>query len=594
VLQLERFDQLGAQVFLNEDLTLHFSRPLDPASVHGGALKLSDAQGRPVAGEVEVTGRRLIFRPRLPTQADLQDGGLAPGGEYRLLLAGFPQLAALRSREGWPLQQSVELNFECVDTGDQQELFLDASFAPPAPLELESMTLGQLEPLRLRSAEALDPRHLEPESFALFALDDPAQVDRRATPRRIALRLELLENRRAGARLALIPIEPAEGGARRALDPGQYLLVSQRAGKGLVALGGDPVLPAFGSSALDGARIEVTAAPSGAELGGPRGLLWEDFLGPSGSPQRQASGADGSALWSGNGRVELRWPQAAGDGRDGPVRLEGQGDLPAQLSATTLSLEGPGPHRLPPEGLVCLRAQGRLVVSGRLQRRVQAGVAAVGAGESSADWWKRLRGLPPSALAAEFNFLPGETLSTWLARAEAEAAPWTLLIAGGDLVIEGQLDLDGPLLLVAGGQVLLQGQVVSSELVTSLPRSGSPQFGVARDLPVPINAPSGNPLRMPLRFALVSHPMRPGPGFERWLQAEVAAHAGSGRVEWSFEGWRRTAAGERQSVGPVDNPVLLEDAEELSVRLDLFLEPGAPIWDPPWVDSLRVWYAERR
>jgi hypothetical protein len=594
VLLLERFDQLGARVFLNEELTLHFSRPLDPASVHGGTFKIRAESGQRVPGEVEVSGRRLTFRPRLPQQADLLDGGLTPGGRYQVELEGFPRLGNLRSREGWPLQRSLEFEFACVSAADEQALFLDASFAPPAPLELQSLTVGQLEPLRLRSTEALDPRRLNPEAFALFALDDPSEEDRRGAPRRIALRLELLENRRNGALLELVPIEPMEGGARRVLEPGQYLLVAREGSAGVEALGGQRVLPAFGTSALDGARIEVTADRSLTEQGGPRGSLWEDFLEADLAVPRLLVDADGSAQWTGNGRVEVRWPKAAGDGRDGVVRLEGRGELPSQLSATSLTLTGPGPHHLQPTGLVTLRSQGRLVVRGRLERQVQSGPAALAPGEHPSDWWKRLRGLPPSALVPEFDFTSDQHLSVWLERAEQGGWPWTVLIAGGDLVIEGQLALDGPLLLVAGGHVYLQGQVIAGELVTSVPRVGSPAYGVARNLPIEIDGPSDNPLRVPLRFAVVSKPLRPGAGFERWLQAELSAHRGTGRIELAFEGWRPLPGGERQSVGPVEQPLLLEDADELSIRLDLYLLPGAPIWDPPWVDSLRVWYAERR
>lgn len=586
LLALERFDQAGVRCFLNEELTLHFSRALDPASVQGGSARLLDLVGRPVAGEFEVSGRRLLFRPRLPCRSDLGDGGLRPGAEYRLELDGFPRLSALRSRDGWPLAESLVLPVSCVSSGDPQGLFRGMSLAPAEPLSVERFRLGPLDPLVLRSAQALDPRSLEPESFALFALGPAGE-----RPERIPLRLELLDNRQAGARLALLPVAAGEGAARRALPLGELLLVARDGAPGLRDLGGQRVLAGFGSSPLDGVRLEVEESADGGTAEGALASVGEDFAGSNpglGLP----SGADGTARWAGNGRLEVRWPAAAGDGSDGEQRRDGAEPLPLRLSATRLELSGE--QRLPPQGLACLRAQGRLEIRGSLRRRVQAGPAAPGPTEDPADWWKRLRGLPPESLVPEFRFDPAQQLSAWLQAAELLDAPWTVLIAGGDLIVTGQLDLDGPLLLVAGGTVRIDGAVLASECVTSLPRRGEPRFGTARGLPLALDAPLGNPLRAPLRIAAEGALPAPAPGFEGWADCELVGRSGSGELDLTFSGTRPGPQGAGQRVGPVGDPRLLESAGALEFRAELRLFPGTPEWDPPWLDSLRVRYALRR
>jgi hypothetical protein len=586
LLRLERCDQAGVRSFLNEELTLHFSRPLDPASIQGGSARLLDAERRPVQGEFEVIGRRLVFRPRLPCRSDLSDGGLYPGSEYRLELDGFPRLSALRSREGWPLAESLELPVSSVASGDPEGLFRGISLAPPEPLEVEGFRLGPLEPLVLRSAQPLDPRSLDPESFALFALGPAGE-----RPERIPLRLELLDNRQSGARLALVPVAVGQGAARRALPPGELLLVAREGGVGLCDLGGNRVLAGFGASPLDGVRLEVDERLAGGTEEGLASAVSEDFAADN-SGLDLPGGADGTARWVGDGRLGVRWPAAAGDGRDGDQRREGGGTLPATLSATRLELLGE--QRLPAEGLVCLRAQGRFEVRGRLIRRVQQGPGAPLAGEAAADWWKRLRGLPPEALAKELEFDSALDLSTWLEKAERSRAPWTVLIAGGDLILSGDLDLDGPLLLVAGGTVRIGGALVASECVTSLPRRGEPRFGSARAVPLTIDGPRGNPLRVPLCFSAEGRLPAPSSGFSGWADAERVERKGSGELRLTFCGFRPGTQGETLRVGPVEDPRLLESASALEFRADLRLLPGTPEWDPPWLDSLRVHYALRR
>src|SRR5690606_15277391 len=140
-------------------------------------------------------------------------------------------------------------------------------------------------------------------------------------------------------------------------------------------------------------------------------------------------GVDGTAQWAGDGLVRVRLPAAAGDGGAGRVELNGAVE-DSDVHAVSLHVPTDATAKLTAEGLVVLRAQGSLVIDGRLER-ADSGAAALGE-------------LEPAA---------GDTLSIWLARAGELGAGWTVLVAGGDLVVRGELEVDGPLLLVAGGML---------------------------------------------------------------------------------------------------------------------------------------------
>ncbi|MBC8327528.1 MAG: hypothetical protein ISR76_06220 [Planctomycetes bacterium] len=108
----------GRPVVLNADLRVEFDRPLAPG-LRAGAFHLFDfTSGEPVAAELEVAGRFLVFRPALPLSADLADGGLLPGRDYGIDLCGVPRLAAVAGRDGSVLVGTQRIRFRTLSAAD--------------------------------------------------------------------------------------------------------------------------------------------------------------------------------------------------------------------------------------------------------------------------------------------------------------------------------------------------------------------------------------------------------------------------------------------------------------------------------------------
>src|SRR5262249_11802033 len=131
-------------------------------------------------------------------------------------------------------------------------------------------------------------------------------------------------------------------------------------------------------------------------------------------------GFDGTARWSGDGRVEIVWPVAAGEGCDGEVRL-GARDARHDVRATRLAVaEGVTCELDSRPGLVVLRAQGKLSVAGELRRSTRRGApGANGPGDARAAFME---------LAQQHRSLSDALSEAWTRDLDA-----TVLIAGGDL-----------------------------------------------------------------------------------------------------------------------------------------------------------------
>ena len=279
--------------------------------------------------------------------------------------------------------------------------------------------------------------------------------------------------------------------------------------------------------------------------------------------------ADGLAHWSDSGRVEVRYPAAAGSGRHGLLQLAGALSR-ADLHGTEVSVaagavatlrEGPG--------LRVVRSQGRLTIfaGGRLVRRSGA--------ERAPNWPERVQDL----------FRDGETLSQWLERAAAEDWDWTVLVAGGDLLVEGPIEVDTPLLLVAGGWIRVAAPVRQRAGQLWLLRDGG---GMSLDPTASIpnlimDAPRTNPLRRPLRLVVVSAPLPSRIQPYRWLQAAAGGRTGAG--DWSVR--FLPPEGPLALEDAVEHPRLLEGAGQLRLLLELTLGPGE-IWDPPSIDYVEL------
>jgi hypothetical protein len=328
------------------------------------------------------------------------------------------------------------------------------------------------------------------QSFDLFArLVENEPLAQRERPRAIRT-LCTDEQWRAERRAALLELTPVQR-----LEPGRYALEylppEPSAGEeawslrdfSLGRLVTDP--PAF--------RRQVHVR-SDAEVGTRGESLIEDFVDTELRTPKFVPDCDGTAAWTGSGRVEVHYPLAAGDGSAESVAL-GASEARADLQATSIDLAKGVTCRLPDAaGLVVLRAQGRITLNGILARSA------------------------PFVEQIDCERERGSRLSDWLARAKAANKSWTIVIAGGDILIEGEIRSSVPILFIAGGQVRNLGP-------GALPEKSWTQSGAVgmRALPKPgeasfeLDPPVGpNPLRAPLRFAVVSGPVPETGGVLRW------------------------------------------------------------------------------
>ena len=552
--ELVAFRQSERFVALNEELIFHFSLEIDRTSVTRETVRILDPSGADVAGDFQLRGSVLTFRPQLPRRADLTDGGLRPGLAYSVELIGYPRPDGLRARSGTVLRDSPRAGFRTVAREGSAPLFADPFLQQPSALAPRRGRLGPLDPIELAYGEALDPRTVRAEDFALFSLEDAS---------RIPLRVELVENRRDGSTLSLRPLstEVALGGLR-ALSAGQYFVVYQR-GAVLRTLGGRPVL-------------RLGSEPWSFVVQEPSPQDWQERFDTTVLRGREAvEEADGTAAWTGDGAVRVRFPAEAGDGRDGRVAAWSSAGDPDDVHASRLVVPAGAVWDLSErQGLVVLRSQGALVVEGTLRRSVRAGTAPIAESLRSPD--RRL-------LA---NAGP---LEAWIERVRAEGHDWTVLVAGGDVRVLGSIELDGPLVVIAGGWIRVRGRVEAREVWKSL--EGGENI-VAPDglrvAPFEHSPPRKNPLVEPLRYAVLSNPLRPETGVLRWGGARVEGEAGDGSFRVRFLGLRDLGPSAAELFGPLDDPTLLADCPAVRFLVELEIDPAEGVWNPPRVDLVSL------
>jgi hypothetical protein len=556
-------------LYLNEKLVMHFSEALDPTSVHGLSVRIVAEEGTPARGALELRDESLTFVPEPVLARDLSDGGYRPATRYLVKLAGFPRVEALRGRSGRPLESSLEWSFETVDVREPPSgiVFEDPSLGRGLPAIVARTRIAPGEPIELEGGEPIDPSTVEGRDFELRA-------KQRAGAAGEPLMARLVENYdkralhpRGTTRLLLWP--------ERLLEPGTYYLVQHQTSS-LRDFGRNPVR-VFGPKAVPGpVEIEVVAAD-----GSPSGSSYtEQFIDPSRRSIEAVPDTDGTAHWERTGRCSVRWPAAAGSGRDGAVAL-GEDEARRDLQATRLVLAQGAACRLHGEtGTTVLRAQGAIRISGTLVREGSAGP---------------VEAMPPLVPRAGEPRVdpPHESLSQWLGRAAESESDLTVLIAGGDLVVDGRIRTAGTLLLAAGGRIRVQhgdslyaGRLVALGDGASSLSYLSPQGAGARNADVALlhlDEPLVNPLVAPLSFAVRSAPIPERGSAARWHPfPEVGAYPGAGRASVLYQG-------ECQGDPLVEDPVQLGDCPTLRllVRLEVRPDPGAP-WDPPWVDYVEL------
>lgn len=598
--------QIKQNVFLNEELSFHFSAEVDPASVNTESVVIETLGGERALGRLSVVGRRIAFRPEAPHARDLSDGGFRPGTTYTVRLVGFPRPDGIRGVGGEPLGRTFSGSFTTVAPDETQSnlLFDDPhqerhkppGLFPPGTAPTSPYGVGAGDPIYLACEKPIDPRSVRSEDWRLSLASAPSvatdipvfarlvenEADAEFRPRPAGVRsLQSSEAWRSERRAALIELMPA-----RPLAPGETRVLRYE--------------PQAGYSMRDfsrGALIEkprsfgerVIEVVSG--LGSGQEEFVEDFLAPDLRTPLVVPGCDGTACWESSGRVEICYPLAAGDGSLGALAL---GDAPpsADVQATEIDLAPDQTCRLPAApGLQIVRAQGRLTLRGKLLRAA-----------SPAE---------PLDLAGE----RGTRLSDWLEQSRQRNPSWTVLIAGGDLVLEagGALESSVPVLLVAGGQIRIAGAL-------ALPATGKTlwmQAGAGglsalasqgqMSAHFLLDPPGGaNPLRKPLRYGVVSGPIPPTGRVARWVAAEASGwlgpRAGAGFLppkapvpggtpsSWSVR-YLDAADAELALHRAVASPVFLEKPGAVRFVVELVVGDG-PLWQPPFVDRVHLSYAQ--
>lgn len=553
-------------VGLNEELSFYFSEEIERSSVTSESVRILGPRGRVVTGKRVVRGNALSFLPDLPCASDLGDGALRPGERYRVILGGFPRPDGLRSESGAGLSASLLLGFKTAEVGGTSPLFLDP-FTGPFPLFPRGKLSNPVELedgiLVLECAEALDPSSVPGARFELAHF--PAGA---SEPVVIPLAARLIVNLRDHAELLLEP--SGEAPAERRLAPDKYIL--QMIGRDLQTLGGRALEPGWGPMlklVVPSAHVEVR------------------FDEPRDRSSDQPPGCSGTALWGGleEERVDarglhLRFPAAAGSGIDGGLELV-QPPTRNDVHATRLTV--PAGTSVDLSGLVgpvVLRSQTLLEVRGRLVRS--------GAGAPSDPLRIELEN------ASERRVEHWQPLSAWIERLlDPDPSrpwanqPWTVLIAGGDIRVPdgGSIEVEGPLVLVAGGWIRVGGAVLAQGDLWRTPEGGGVLASHARlkRLPLVLDPPVLNPLRVPLAVGLLTRPFPWTPRGSGWTVL-LAGNEGGGRLSVAF----LPGASGLPEGGLVLDPAQLGSGP-VRALLGLEVPPGAgEPWDPPHLERLRL------
>ena len=615
---------------LNEDLVFHFSGEIDRTSVTHDCVRVTDAQGRRARGRLDVDGPRVRFVPATVLAPDLSDGGYVPGATYQVEIAGFPRPDGLRGVDGAPLAATYRWRFRVVAlTEEGRPYFEDRDPERVRPLRLfpapQSVPkprrdddkpsggselryeLGPLDAIYLRCEEPLDPSSLVDGAFALRSRQGVE----------VRLRSRLLENEPDAA------LRPRPARARSSVQPASWqrelraalveLTPVTRLAGGLSSpwslvfhpevrttrvtlirfLPGWPALPVLvphfrsgvprdlgGHAVWEPALVQVAfpIVERGRDDG--RGVWLEEFVDTRLRSTLAVPGCDGTATWSDTGRVEVRFLRAAGDGRLGDLELSGPQSFRDLHSVRAVVPSGSTCTLSSQPGPVVVRAQGTLRIAGRLERATGGRSTFVFGREKLSTWLERVLTAPAEIAAREMD--------------------WTVLVAGGDLVIEGEIDVSTPLLLVAGGRIRVTGTVRGGQptQVFRLGEGGGAGLTASNVDELELDPPDQNPLRSTLRFAVLSGPLPPRGTVVEWLEAE--AHGSSEPKDAANPGWSvrylpefARAPAVPEDLQPVDSPELLERPGSIQLLIELTVEPGER-WRPPFVDSVRLAWLESK
>lgn len=615
-------------VRLNEDLVFHFSGEIDRTSVTHDCVRITDAQGRPARGRLDVDGTRVRFVPATVLAPDLSDGGYVPGATYQVEIAGFPRPDGLRGVDGAPLASTYRWSFRVVEVANGGGPFFEDRDPDrvrplrlfPAPQSVPKLRreeekpsggtelryeLGPLDAIYLRCEEPLDPSSLVDGAFALRSrqglevrlrprlLENEPDAALRPRPSRARSSSppEAWQRELRAALVELAPVTRLSSGLNSPWSLVFYPEVRTTRVVPVAFLPGFPALPVLvphfrsgaprdlgGHPVWEPALVQVSFSVVERDRDGGRGAWLEEFVDTRLRSTLAIPGADGTATWSDSGRVEVRFPKAAGDGRQLDVELGGPQTFRDLHSVRAFVPPGRTCTLNPNPGPVVVRAQGSLRIAGRLERATTGRSTFQFGREKLSAWIDRALAVPADVAARELD--------------------WTVLVAGGDLVVEGEIDVSTPILLVAGGRIRVTGTVRGGQptQVFRLGEGGGAGLAASNVEDLELDAPEQNPLRSPLRFAVLSGPLPPRGTVVEWLEAE--AHGSDERKDVANRGWTVRYLPELaraplapEDLQPVDSPELLEKPGSIQLLIEIAVEPGGR-WRPPFVDSVRLAWRE--
>ncbi|HET6202087.1 MAG TPA: hypothetical protein VFI25_04715 [Planctomycetota bacterium] len=568
---LVAFREAGAPaVLLNEVLLFTFSAPVDPSSVTSRSIAIRSEEGSPAHGRFEVRRNRVEFHPDRVLARALDDGGYRPATAYRVEVAGFPRPDGLRSRDGRVLERGARFSFRAVDPAAGIQPFLDETplkgpfpYLPDSPRTLQ-VRIG--DPISILFTEPLRPDTVTEEAFRLREFrggSDASEVPmtvrlgRRETAR--------FDDREGGDLVEILPREPKP-------PPASYVLeVRDR----IQDYGGNRVPPLSTLVEFLPSSPEEAVSVFSEEFLSTRNLDLED------------PGEDGWAAWTGDGRVSVQVPAAAGDGRLGAwspaglvpwrageaARISVEGDeieaRVADLPFARVDLPPEADLRIEEDGPVWIRSASTFTVRGAIRRgRTRGGVPTL-----------RKRGSPSD-------------LEDALPLLEDPRGPDLVLVSAGNLVVEGEVACEGILVLVTGGRLVVPagGKVTAGRLFLASPGPPLVRGLIHPELEGLRPAPPGEGWRppRPLAFSCASR-FLPFPA-ARYLSPAILE--GGGGVEVLFYGARalpdRSAEPDPSTVaGPFEDPERLEGLPFLRFRVRFEVRPEAP-QASAFLDALRV------
>ncbi len=461
-----------AVLFLNQEITVHFTEPLDAASVSPESFRVVDERGHAVPGDLEIGRRSVRFRPVPPVAADLADGSFRPGGRYHLELPGMPTIYAIRSSSGHTLSRGITRAFAVPDAPGAlglPTLFLPVD-AGVEPLMLD-LTAGM--PLRMPAdAPVLDlhftrpllPSSVTPDAFHFLRVVSGRDEPEVLTPERVSIvPRKLPYTRHFGCSVQV------ELGADDGLVAGDLVyLVFADPEHGLRDYRDRPLTP-------PDVPLQVRVDPGDRPVVGDLDVADLDI---------RATGRVPLGFEVRDGRIRPRARVEAGTGRLGWLRPEADttitvgapfafpsgddGPVPAEIELLGLDVPAGVVLRIVADHPVVLRVVGAVRIAGTLVLDTPRVPVPWPAG-TLVDPPQLVRAAGVALVTAGPVEVAGRVVP---ARPEQEGSPWTVISAGG-VTARGRLPRDSVLALEADARFdgLAEGAVLLHTTMTpGLPR----------------------------------------------------------------------------------------------------------------------------